>query len=372
MCFRQVMNYLAGSPSTPNVLAKSPKGYASQEERCNATIGLQELLRGLYVTDYMFFTNEDNAYHQETRQNLAHLHRAGAYVEEGWDVFRARSKWDALHSHQDPNIILMSGVWVNANWDKIDDSHQGEGCWSGQDFQRLAVEAVQAQFPDSTIIVIQSQRHLPNLTMPSMTLPLNQGHGIIQTCPPDNMILSKGDDIMVTAKGALTHRFTPYVIEEKSGYLFTEKFYLARSVAGALASTGKVLVIGCNRGQTILRVVHEMEQVLQHGQHALWNWVGHKQILPRPMPKPVRASREGDVWIGFTFEDLIDCWGSSTDATNLASYWDGACPADEVMHKEQIFHIEPLPKWWSQQKSLSTPAIDDSIGNSPMKKSRHC
>ena len=69
------------------------------------------------------------------------------------------------------------GVW---NHEVSEEGAVSDGTLSGRQFLGLAMESLKAQFPDATILAVNSLRHL-NVTMGPMGYvgyPLKEGHGI--------------------------------------------------------------------------------------------------------------------------------------------------------------------------------------------------
>ena len=181
------LEIMASSTAT-HAASPPPKGFHPQP--LDETPGLRSLLKNLFVTDLKFYwedEEDDNEYCKGTRRNLTRLYEQGTYVDEDWDLYKARGKWNEIDSNEDPSIILASGLWLNANW-KDSKSTQSTQGWSGRDFQKFAIEALQAQFPDSTVILIHVRHCLPGTRMPCVKLPLKKSHGIVQTFPPNNDI----------------------------------------------------------------------------------------------------------------------------------------------------------------------------------------
>ena len=133
-------------------------------------------LRRYVATDLTFFkpiagdVNPD-AYGTQADRNRAFASEHGVRIIEGWDVFDARRKWNALFNEDysfpfgalsPPRLILCSGLWLNS----APGANTPQSFPTGAAFLGLATEALIAQFPGATIVHMQRPHHLHGLRCP--------------------------------------------------------------------------------------------------------------------------------------------------------------------------------------------------------------
>ncbi|CAE7922231.1 unnamed protein product [Symbiodinium sp. KB8] len=311
-------------------------------------------------------------YEQQVRRNIKYLKQRGVTVQEGWNLFEAYETWKArfgLLPH--PGVILLVGLW-NHNVDE-----QGaisEGKLSGRQFLGLAMEALKAQFPDATILAVNSIRHL-NVTMGPMGYvgySLKQGHGIDMLRYPHAVPSREPLGLGVVASGQTPglHDFlAPGLPESGAQYDFDIMAYLQ----AALSAGQRILQLGGNRFQFFVAFLKYLDE------HS-WKPGSHPSSLGETAsatPLPTRVSCVPFHQAGalaqadcqeemvpsppFTFPELVEATGSASADTVLT--WLDAIPSGLLQHNHQNVSCEALRN--ELRRTRQDVSLDDARGLGP-------
>lgn len=320
-----------------------PAGYASPADRdLGGSEVWQRAVSRLVVTDLAYFwgNNKDdeeaeNEYARQARRHLRLLHRSGVFVAEGWNLFTSGKKWEAeFPGAAAPRLVLMSGTWNNPcqdNPEKI--LGGGGGDVLGQEFLRLGVAALRADFPDALVVTVQAAHHLEFwVELGSCSYPLKAGHGITMLCPPDAEKISQPQGLGAVCAGR-TRPLQPYVVDApdpaNSGGVH-EELDIMGLVTAILREGGSVLQLGANRAQFMVAFLDNMRAAWTE-EEAKFAAVEEEVAAgpaPQASPPPVRVhwERQFGVLLSFTYRDLVSHW-SGEEPHHLVAYWCDSYPA---------------------------------------------
>jgi len=313
-------------------------------------------------------------YERQVRHNIKYLKQRGITVQEKWNLFEAYETWKArfgLLPH--PGVILLVGLW---NHDVDEQGTISEGTLSGRQFLGLAMESLKAQFPDATILAVNSIRHL-NVTMGPMGYvgySLKAGHGIDMLRYPHAVPSREPLGLGVVASGQTSglHDFlVPGLPESGAQYAFDIMAYLQ----AALSAGQRILQLGANRFQFFVALLKYLDE------HS-WTPASQPSSLrettstsPRSLPTRVscvpfhqagalaqaECKEELVPSPPFTFPELVKATGSPSADTVLT--WLDAIPSGLLQHNHQNFSCEELRD--ELRRSRQDVSLDDAGGLGP-------
>jgi hypothetical protein len=318
-----------------------PAGYASPAERDSGGSPVwQRAVTRLVVTDLAYFwgNNRDdeeaeNEYARQARRHLRLLHRAGVFVAEGWNLFASGHKWEEeFPGAAAPRLVLLSGTWNNPCEDdpqKIRGS--GGGDVHGQEFLRLGVAALRADFPGALVVTVQAAHHLEFCAeLGSCCYPLKAGHGVTMLCPPDAEKISQPQGLGAVCAGR-TRPLQPYVVDAPNPANpggDHEELDVMGLLTAILRDGGSVLQLGANRAQFMVAFLDHLSAAWTQEEAKFAAVEVDARPAPQAPPPPVRVHWESKlgVLLSFTYRDLITHW-SREEPHHLVAYWCDSYPA---------------------------------------------